>query len=56
VRFQFNVVFIKVGKEIIRSKYLCNLYELVVVVVAMEEGFLTEDLREKKKMVSILLP
>lgn len=41
---QFNVISIQVHKQFIRSQHLCNLHQLIIVVMAVEEGFLAEDL------------
>jgi len=38
------MIFVYVGIQLICAKDLCNLDELVVVVVSMEERFLAEDL------------
>lgn len=40
---QGNIVFLHVCKEFISTKYFCNLYKLIVVIFALEEGFFLED-------------
>lgn len=44
LRVQVDVVLLDVSKKLIRAKHFGNLNELVVIVVAMEEGLLAEDL------------
>lgn len=44
-RAQVDVVLLQVGVEIIGTKDLGDLDELIVVVVTVEEGLLAEDLR-----------
>lgn len=40
---QLDAIFIQIGKQIIRAQHFGNLDELVVVVVAMEKGLLSEN-------------
>lgn len=41
--FKGNIVFIEVVVELFGSEDSCNLFELVVVIVAFEEWFFSED-------------
>mmetsp|Transcript_2371 Transcript_2371/g.6553 ORF Transcript_2371/g.6553 Transcript_2371/m.6553 type:complete len:237 (+) Transcript_2371:263-973(+) len=43
VRIEFQVVGVEVVEEFLRAQDLCDLDELIVVVMAVEEGFLSED-------------
>lgn len=43
VRVQLKIIRIEVVKEFLRTENLCNLYQLVVVVVSVKERFLAED-------------
>lgn len=47
LNIQLQVVLFQVGKQLVGSKYASNLDQLVIVVVAMEEWLLAEDLVEK---------
>lgn len=44
-----DVVLVDVGKQLVRSKNLRNLDELVIVVMAVEEGLFAEDLAVRKQ-------
>ena len=48
VRVQPQPVFLEVGVEVLRAQDLGNLHQLVLVVVAVEERLLAEDLRRKE--------
>lgn len=43
LRIQFNLVLVKVIKELIRAKHLGNLDQLVRIRVAVEEGLLSKN-------------
>ena len=42
VRIQLQVVRLEVREEIVRSEYLGDLYQLIVVIVPVEEGLLSK--------------
>ena len=43
VRVQVNVVLFQIGKELVCTQDICDLHQLVIVVLAMEKGFDLED-------------
>jgi hypothetical protein len=47
LRVQFDIVFLKIEIELVCTKYLGNLDQLIIIVMAMEERFFPEDLERK---------
>lgn len=43
VRVQLHVVLLNIGEQLVSTKHLRDLHQLVVVVLALEEGLLLED-------------
>jgi hypothetical protein len=47
---QFDLVFVQVGKEILRTQDLGNFDQLVIIIGTMEEWIFSKDLKKKKEM------
>merc|ERR1711887_273724 len=44
-RVQLAIVLVQIIVQILRAKHLCNAHQLIIVVMAMEKGFLAKDHR-----------
>jgi hypothetical protein len=55
LRIQRNIILFYIGEEFIRSQHLGDLNQLVIVIMAMEEGLLPENLHQQVRTVISIL-